>query len=1626
MIVNAAGIDGDLSENEIWLYLDTEQHSYNLDDLGLTTVGSELTWTVADTSIASLIDSIVTGVSEGITVATAKAQNGGTASVVIHVVETRFSVNGFGVYTMQIGKKDTMDLNSEVTVAKVPQDSPMELSEETMKSMLGWTSSDESIATVDAGYVVAKAAGTVVITATASDGSMANFLVTVLPKVLSNVKWADGADANVVLFYNVDEPESIDVTDRVVAANVGSPVDLDWTTENNSIAVVSGGVITGIGVGNTKVTATAEDGSHVTFFVEVIPAGFNEGTEYEQIVLQLGITDKETALLPVLTSKSGDVVWEVTDPAIVRISGNRVEALESGHTTVVATAPNGDQCAVSVKVLPAPRLRIDYADGVTEDDKFIGLQMEKVETKDLTPLVKVFYAIYKADVDPELDPEQVTDLTREIVWESDDTSVVTVKDGLISAVAPGRTTVTASVPDGSTFVTFVITVTKESKPGVQLKDGYDNLVQLIMNSPTLSFENLNQRVEAIFEGQVTTKYNTADFDWTSADPSICEVHDGMAYAKSVGNTTVTVVAPDGSAVNFIVVVAAGGFTDDQPDSYACKYTAILQVGNVTEKELPIGEVKAIAGDINWFTVDDKVARVEGTKVVAVAEGRTYLIAAAESGDQLAFTVKVYAAPEITFSTTKEEAIEGQTVEVGVTYAPKDAKIVYTVNGADATVANDEYSFSTNGSKFTFVPKKSGEYKIQGTITYPENVPDIPEPLVAVAECIVFVDVDVQTLEMIPDEETIMVGERLDLSNNIVWNGGESEPFDTTLTWRSQDDSIVTVTAEGVIEGIKAGPATVYATAYNGMEVKCFVTVKQLANGILVSDDYIELWKTEKAYLVATPDPADTSRELYTVNYKSMDESIATVYVDQAGVGIIEAVEGGKTEIKSMIESGGIVYEAITTVLVKRVIEEVKIVSDVQHQESEGTVAIEHVGDECQLKAVIVKPELEPNPENGIPLELIESQAWTLEKNNGTLSIDQTGRITALARGSEWVWVRFMNPLNRNAPVSAVIKVIVGEDSEDIIDLAIAPNGKKTYPGAEIQMTADVVPEGYLAGHTITWSIKTSQPDLVKIDDNGKVIIDKAATEEKVYVYASVKRADGTDLKKKAIIYIKNPVNDIRFAEEEIWIYIDEYMYLEPIFNGGLLEPYNKKVTYVSTDKKKAVIDKYGKLTAVGLGDVFVNAYSYNNLRAQLLVHVISAPKAVSINGEKRITMWTNTKQKISYTISPKNTTERGVKWSTSDKNVAYVKEGILYAVNEGYAKITVTCKNQHFGKITDHIYVTVKSKATGISIDDGDVKLKVGEMKALHATVTPATARNKLVYWTSRNPDIAMVDEMGIITGLKKGNTVVYAVTATGITATTNVTVTDDGSAKTMIGYTNVDHLYVRKYGSIQAPQLGWIVTPGTKVTIYGTTKDGEWYKIKWKKGYGYVRTTFVDAIGRNVEMVVRSNAAISADTVVYINKPGGTINTNIPKATRVLIVGATGNYYSIRYGTNETGKGYVLKSKVKADKGAKMGVATRITYENGGTSNPVSSTPQVTTFRVVKTKTRTYLYPEAKWSSEKLGHLVKGTKVIINSQEINGYYQVIFTNNTAGFIRADMVTVLDKVVKKNVNKTNTYVPDFQ
>lgn len=82
------------------------------------------------------------------------------------------------------------------------------------------------------------------------------------------------------------------------------------------------------------------------------------------------------------------------------------------------------------------------------------------------------------------------------------------------------------------------------------------------------------------------------------------------------------------------------------------------------------------------------------------------------------------------------------------------------------------------------------------------------------------------------------------------------------------------------------------------------------------------------------------------------------------------------------------------------------------------------------------------------------------------------------------------------------------------------------------------------------------------------------------------------------------------------------------------------------------------------------------------------------------------------------------------------------------------------------VYVVV----TGITLDKSTLSVTVGATGQLTATVSPTTATEPYVMWSSSDTSIATVDYTGKITGVKAG-TVTITATCGGFSATCTVTV---------------------------------------------------------------------------------------------------------------------------------------------------------------------------------------------------------------------------------------------------------------
>lgn len=209
----------------------------------------------------------------------------------------------------------------------------------------------------------------------------------------------------------------------------------------------------------------------------------------------------------------------------------------------------------------------------------------------------------------------------------------------------------------------------------------------------------------------------------------------------------------------------------------------------------------------------------------------------------------------------------------------------------------------------------------------------------------------------------------------------------------------------------------------------------------------------------------------------------------------------------------------------------------------------------------------------------------------------------------------------------------------------------------------------------------------------------------------------------------------------------------------------KNIIWLSDDESVATVDEEGKVTAVALGSTYVRAYSGDfRTFASCLVSVTAAPVAVtgvSLDQTKLTFTYGDAGQQLTATVLPDGTdgaSNKVVTWTTSNKKVATVVDGLVTPVGAGTCAITVTTAD---GGYEATCAVTV-NKALGSIIGFTDAG-------PLEKIVTDAAVTNALqivgdgkISYSSSVPSVATVDGNGTVSILSSGTTVITATVTDG------------------------------------------------------------------------------------------------------------------------------------------------------------------------------------------------------------------------------------------------------------------------
>ncbi|MCL2883548.1 MAG: Ig-like domain-containing protein, partial [Coriobacteriia bacterium] len=131
---------------------------------------------------------------------------------------------------------------------------------------------------------------------------------------------------------------------------------------------------------------------------------------------------------------------------------------------------------------------------------------------------------------------------------------------------------------------------------------------------------------------------------------------------------------------------------------------------------------------------------------------------------------------------------------------------------------------------------------------------------------------------------------------------------------------------------------------------------------------------------------------------------------------------------------------------------------------------------------------------------------------------------------------------------------------------------------------------------------------------------------------------------------------------------------------------------------------------------------------------------------------------LKATISPADATETGIVWASTDADIAAVgTDGTVTATGAGTATVTATSLDGGWAEACEVTVAEGIIRVADVTLDQSALALEIGQSATLTATVHPADAHYRDVFWDSDNPYVATVDQDGVVTAHGTGTATITA-----------------------------------------------------------------------------------------------------------------------------------------------------------------------------------------------------------------------------------------------------------------------------
>lgn len=1380
---------------------------------------SSVKWTSSNKKVATVNKKgKITAVSAGTAVIKAKSGDGKaysicTVTVIQPVTSVKFSEKS---YSVKIGQMKVL------TATVKPVDATY--------NTITWSSSDEKIATIDKdGVVKGLKKGTVTITASCDNGKVK---ATCKLHVKKSVKGVSLDKTAVTLAVN----KKITLNASVTPASASNQ-KVTWTSNNYDVATVDkNGVVTAKSSGYAEITATTKDGGYKAICrITVIQPVKGVKLKTTKQTLDLNESLTLNAVIKPSGATNQKLKWSSSDKKVVKVnSKGKITALKKGNATITVKTADGGytaQCEVTV--------------------------LKKVKSVSLNKTSAVLYLTDTATLKATVLPKNATDKT--VTWSSSNTKVLKVSSkGKLTPVKVGKAVVTVKTNQGGLVAKCTVSVEREVKK-----------ITLNKSSVTLKAGNTFTLQSKLTPSNATNK----TVSYTSSNTSIATVDkNGVIKAVGGGTATITAKTSNGLTKKCTVTVLQNVKSVSLNKTSLTLYTSSSE--QLISTVLPSG---ATDKSVKWSSSNTAVASVNASgKVTALKAGKAVItVKTTDGGYAASCTVNVLQhVTSVKFNSAKLEVSKGNSTVLSPVVLPLDAtdkSVTYTSSNSAVATVTPSGVLTAYGVGETIITVTTKDKGFKATL-----IVNVAEPVTSIA--------------LNPEITTLFVGNSLTLEAAI----SPSDATNKLIRWSSSDSLIASVTSNGMITAKKSGTCIITAeTVDGGYKAICAVTVLQKAQGLLLNKENHSLNVGQTFTLEATVLPLDSYDK--TVTFTSDNESVLTVEPN----GLVTAVYPGTAKITAVSADGG--YKAVCTVTVNRAVESIEISkSNISlYKDESETLSATVLPEDASNKGVIwksndekvatVKEGVVVAKSKGTAIITAETvdggykavctvtvsiKAETVELSSKEIVINENANekiaATVLPEDAENRRVIWQSEDESIATVkdgvitgvkkgTTVIKAISEENSnifaeckvkvtKPVSSVKIEGESAVLYKNETLTLKATVLPEN-ADNKNVLWS--SSNESVAKVDENG--VISAVSKGEAVI---SVTTEDGA-FSDTFAVEVKQYVEEIITDKEEYYVSRYENITLKAT---ALPENANEKgIEYFSSDDSIAKVDENGTLYGYKKGKVTVTVKSKDgNAKKQVSVEVIEPATSVTIN-ETVPELWVGESVTLTATVLPEEATYKTVTWTSSNKDVATVENGVITAKKAGETTITALsiCK-----KAKATVNVVVKQQVTDIHLSAYSVTLDENKDSAentvkLISTVLPENAYDKSVVWKSENEKIATVSSDGTVTAVSAGKTQVSCTSLDG----------------KVISICNV--IVERKVTSVEISKTLLTLANGESATLKATVKpnDATDTSVKWHSSNSSV--VEVDSngnvkakkAGTAVITVYSSNEAVTATCKVTVTQ---------------------------------------------------------------------------------------------------------------------------------------------------------------